>query len=494
MMKKLFVFALGVFLTMSFSASAMAETKVNFSGSYRVRAFYNNNFNLNSDTEDESKSSYFDNRVRVNFQLMPSDSLTMNIALTTEDWKWGQTSQGAYVSRPTTAQTDDGIVNFELRYAYMEIKTGIGLFKVGRMPGAAAGMATVGWEGTWLGSGFLDDAGNSSRDRIAYVLPMGNFELIATYEKKHELDDAAGRQGNRLANKYDQDWDEWTITPVYKFANGGVAVTMAYNKINSQFTSLYNADAIADILPVPVQQATAGLGGTSDIDAYYWSVNPGVALNFGPLGVHAELAYLSGKANWKNPTGTPSTWTDPATGITYDVKDEADLQTWAFYADMTYTFGPGLAGIQYAYISGDESLYDYTVDGVMTIGGDFTPFLIVYDRGTSFSGAAPNGQAMDIADAANQWMVGAWVDYSVTEDLMLHAAFGYFAVNEVPSKDWDKHVGTEFDLGLSYNIMSNLTYTLDAGYFWAGDYYKMGVSANDVGNAYCVKNTLEISF
>ena len=35
---------------------------------------------------------------------------------------------------------------------------------------------------------------------------------------------------------------------------------------------------------------------------------------------------------------------------------------------------------------------------------------------------------------------------------------------------------------------------LDMGYFWGGDYYKMGVSTNDVGNAYCIKNTLTISF
>jgi hypothetical protein len=62
---------------------------------------------------------------------------------------------------------------------------------------------------------------------------------------------------------------------------------------------------------------------------------------------------------------------------------------WAFYADVTYNFGPGLAGIQYAYVSGDESGYDYDVDGIQTIGADFTPFLIVYDRGTSFKGTPP---------------------------------------------------------------------------------------------------------
>jgi hypothetical protein len=491
-MRKLGIFALGVFLVMAFTAGAMAETKVNFKGSYRVRAFYKNNFNLNNETEDESKESYFDNRLRIDFQLMPSDQLTMNIGLTTEDWKWGQTGTKGFVTRPTTTQADDGIVNFELRYAYMDIKTSFGLFKVGRMPGNAAGLATVGWTGTWLGSGFLDDTAASARDRIAYTLPMGNFQLIAVYEKKHEVDASSGKKGDRTANQYDQDWDEWSITPVYKFANGGVACTFAYNKINSQFYQLEGNSPITDWLPYPVQQAITGP--TSDIDAYYWVINPGVALNFGPVGVHAEFAYASGKAEWTNPTGTPSTWTDPVTGKVYDINDEVDLMSLAFYADVTYNFGPGLVGIQYAYVSGDESTYDYDVDGIQTIGADFTPFLIVYDRGTSFKGTPVNGQAMNIGNEANQWMLGAWVDYSVTEDLMLHAALGYFAVNEIPSKDWDKHVGTEFDLGLKYKIMSNLSYQLDVGYFWTGDYYKMGVDTNEVGNAYCIKNTLQIKF
>jgi hypothetical protein len=136
-MKKLFILALGVFLVVAFTAGAMAETKVNFKGTYRVRAFYKNNHNLNSESDDESKESYFDNRLRIDFQLMPSDQLTMNIGLTTEDWRWGKTGQGTFVTRPTTVQADDGIVNFEIRYAYMDIKTSVGLFKIGRMPGSS---------------------------------------------------------------------------------------------------------------------------------------------------------------------------------------------------------------------------------------------------------------------------------------------------------------------------------------------------------------------
>ena len=226
--------------------------------------------------------------------MMPSDNLTMNIGLTTEDWRWGKTSQGAFVTRPTTTQSDDGVVNFEVRYAYMDINTAYGMFKVGRMPGSASGLATVGWTGTWLGSVFLDDTASSSRDRIAYILPMGNFQMIAVYEKKQELDDSTGNQGDRTANKYDQDWDEWSITPVYKFSNGGVACTFSYDKINSQFYTLESSDTVTQLLPVPVQMVTAGLGGTSDIDGYYWTINPGASVDFGPV------------ANWRMPRVKPS--------------------------------------------------------------------------------------------------------------------------------------------------------------------------------------------
>jgi hypothetical protein len=180
-------------------------------------------------------------------------------------------------------------------------------------------LATVGWTGTWWGSGFLDDTVLPLATVSLHVLPMGNFQLIAVYEKKHEVDDGTGKKGTRAANKYDQDWDEWSITPVYKFANGGVACTFAYNKINSQFYKLEAQSCYAAVAGSGAA-ATAGLGGTSDIDAYYWAINPGVAMDFGPVGIHVEAAYASGKAQWNNPTGTPATWTPGESPMTSKTK------------------------------------------------------------------------------------------------------------------------------------------------------------------------------
>ena len=57
-----------------------------------------------------------------------------------------------------------------------------------------------------------------------------------------------------------------------------------------------------------------------------------------------------------------------------------------------------------------------------------------------------------------------------------------------------KDYGTEFDVTASYKIYDNLTYTVGAGYLWAGDYYKGSVSTNKVGDTYLLMNKLQVTF
>ncbi|MBF0530808.1 MAG: hypothetical protein HQK55_16380, partial [Deltaproteobacteria bacterium] len=85
MLKKYLILALGMILIVAFAASAMADTKVDFSGTFRVRAFYNNNFTLQGKSAWESKRSYLDQRLRIDLKLMPTENLTLNLGLTTED-------------------------------------------------------------------------------------------------------------------------------------------------------------------------------------------------------------------------------------------------------------------------------------------------------------------------------------------------------------------------------------------------------------------------
>ena len=59
--------------------------------------------------------------------------------------------------------------------------------------------------------------------------------------------------------------------------------------------------------------------------------------------------------------------------------------------------------------------------------------------------------------------------HNITEDLMLHAAYGFMQMNEV-ADGVDDDFGSEFNLGLQYYIMKNLRYRAYLAYFMPGSY------------------------
>ncbi|MEW6266733.1 MAG: porin [Thermodesulfobacteriota bacterium] len=519
MKKRVGVFLLAMALAFVLTAPVLAASKVDFSGTFRVRAFYLNNLTLNPKAQWESKQSFLDERLRIDFKIMPTENLTLNVGLTTEDLTWGRQGTGQFANRPYgNATVPSSKTGFEIRYAWLTVKTPFGQFDVGRMMGDMAGLANLGWFGSELAyAGFLDDTDLNSRDRISWTYGAGNFTLNAFYEKKHEADSGTGAAALNANRKYDQDWDSIAVTPTFKFANGGVSLTLAYDRMHSQFADLAGNTAMAALLA----NTAAGFGGfiNSDIDGYLWSINPAAVLQFGPFGLHTELKYQTGQLKWRNVWNAPSR-AATAAGNQDEVKSEAELSGFAFYIDATYNYGPGLVGLEYAYLSGDKAATDYKITNIITAGWDFCPFLIVYDRAlawTDHDNATFNPTPVtNISDGANHWMIGAWWDHAVMEDLKLHAALGYFEVIEAgrnffTNREVKKSYGTEFDVSVLYTLMSNLTLQVDLGYFWPGDYWKQGwdneqeirnaggnkyqiESWSKAGNAYALKTTLTLSF
>ena len=94
------------------------------------------------------------------------------------------------------------------------------------------------------------------------------------------------------------------------------------------------------------------------------------------------------------------------------------------------------------------------------VGGDYGPAvgLLLGDGG--------------IPPCAKPTTTGAWWffwQHNITEDLMLHAAYGFMQMNEV-ADGVDDDFGSEFDLGLQYFIMKNLRYRAYLAYFMPGSY------------------------
>lgn len=441
MLKRSFILVLGLLLIAAFSTPVIAETKVDFSGSYRVRANYFNNLNLADESGDEAKSSYFDQRLRMMFKIMPSENLTMTVATQALDNKWGTSVYSKRYNLDAAGNTS----SLEVYYAYMDIKTSFGVFSFGRMAAGLAGLTAMGYNGSSLNPSNVFDA-ESPKMRIKHTYRRGPLTLWTVYQKDVEKDFA---NDPVLGPGADEDKDSYVFMPQYMFANGGINACFGYIMDHTNPGFEQNA----------------------------WWFNPSVMYNFGPLGLHAEGSFIYGDMN----NGA----------LLVGQTGDADLEGYAVYLDATYKYGPGTVGLQYAWFQGDDDPTDKTFKGLATAGGDFNPFFLTTNIGLD--------HAYDLVDGSNYWMLGAWVDHNISEDLMLHAAAGYFGINEPgqktlnPAEDAAKDYGMEFNAGMTYQIMSNLNWELQLAYFVSGDYLKDKLG-REVGNAYAMRNVLTLKF
>ena len=468
-LKTVVILCLSALLVLAFTAPALAETKVDFSGAFRVRHWTRNNTaTLADESEDEFAQQYFDQRFRLYTTFMPSEALAVDIKMEAANNKWGTQESGLRYVRAarnpnvltsvTGVDSDgDGVIDAlqttstslggahydsspEFYEAYMTIKSKLGMFVIGRSSASVAGLQLLGYSGSGFQASEVFDS-EGPADRIKWGIPIGNFFIAALYQKNLELDEALA------AN--DQDSDMFAFQPVIKFANGAANFLVAHLR----------------------SRTTPGV----DINATMF--DPSALVQFGPVALHGEFKYFIGTMDFED-----------------DALEDQDLTGWAFYIDVLYNYGPGEVCLQYFYSSGDDDASDNELGGQAGSGADFTPFLVATD--STVSGPI-GGQTLN--DASNWSMVGLWADHSITEDLMIHAAVGYFRINEVGEEagypaDTDNHYGNEIDLGLQWNLMGNLTFTTIAGYFMSGDYFQFGDDNVEVGDAYVWKNQLNLSF
>lgn len=441
MLKRVSCVVLGVFLAAAFCTPVIAETKVEFSGNYRVRANYFNNLNVAGDNGDEEKSSYFDQRLRMNLKIMPSESLVMNVSAQALDNKWGTSD---YKKRYWLDQTGNSS-SVEIYFAYMDVMTSFGKFSFGRMVAGLGGLATMGYNGSVLNASNVFDT-ETPKMRIRHTYRNGGLIVWTAYEKLVEKDFANNSAAGPGA---DEDSDILIFMPQYMFKNGGANICVCY--------------VMDHTLP--------------GFETNFWWINPAAMWNFGPIGLHAEGLIVTGDME----NG----------GLLVGKTGSGDVEGYSFYLDATYKYGQGVAGLQYAWFQGDDDPTDATFKGMAKAGEDFNPFFLTTNIGLDHAG--------NLYNASNYWLLGAWVDHNISEDLLFHAAAGYFGINEPgkkklnASEDAASDYGMEFNAGVTYQIMSNLSWELQLAYFVAGDYLKDSLG-HEVGNAYGMRNVLTLKF
>ena len=462
MSKKIFVLAFAALLVVAFAGSSLAATKFTFKGTYMVRSFLDTNPTLNDDDSGDGNYAWIDHELCMSTKFQVSKRLWLTVDIkalgenvwgTTTSYKeWGGSGDGVDAAW-VPARAQGNISAPEVEKVYMNIMTGFGLFRVGRMTGGSAGLVTFGHGHGPVGYQFRPFDNSQPRDRIWWNT-MGTFGkqfmMLAVYEKKLENTDWSTAAAGRGTST--QDYDAYFVLLQYKWKTGGVNTVLGRYVQNTA-------------------NATA-----ADNKTYIYLVNPALHLVFGGFQLNLEMLYLPGEIDF-------APWME-ALGV-----EDIDIEQFGYYADAQYNYGAGNVGVLYMFNPGDDPTTADKIESLMGAGDQFTPLYHVFGNYyTDFN----------LHDAINYSAVILWWDHSLTENLMMHAAYGWVKRDQrvyAAALDESDEYGSEFDFGLKYQVMENLEYQVHFAYFMPGDWIK-AFKANAAGaattNGIEIDNTIQI--
>ncbi|MDP3028052.1 MAG: hypothetical protein Q8O04_00855 [Deltaproteobacteria bacterium] len=470
MKKGLIIIAAALFVA-AMVLPAMA-VDMSLSGYYRVRGFYQSNADQGQVTPWEGTNPYgganaygspeawWDHHLQLNPVFKVADNLklvTRVSAFNNQMFGSGSTS-GAITTKNSATGSDfatfndpDGADNIIFNRAYIEWATPKGTLKIGRQD---------------AGTTFLPFA-NSERDgdRIRYNSPTwSGFNFSAYYEKLTESSVTSGH------NIGDEDKDSYVLRLNYAQPCWwlGYGLDFVRDRTSSSGIAIppyaaYKADYFLHHVALKANDPT---------NTYFFE---------------GELQLQAG--DYKD-----------YYGATADI----DRKGWGYYAAVGMKKAPLTVALATAFTSGDDNAADdYKVGPAF--GLDFQPLYIatgpysnILTSQSGTSGGAMSDTALSGLPSATRCNTGAKAyvlsaDYQCSPELALHGALGAAYADKVGA-GVDDEFGTEFDLGLKYQIMSNLAYELHFGYLWTGDFFKGPAGKYTTDDIYQIDHSLTLSF
>ena len=382
--------------------------------------------------DDDATDAYMTMRMRVRTDFYISDNLNITTRFDALD----------NIRWGSDEPQDDGGENIDWDRAFMTITGEYGLFNVGRMNG-----------GTW---GTLFNDTDTERDRIKYVKSFGDLTVIAIYEKNVE--------GDEGVDVSDQDRDTYYIAPYYKMENATFGVLTGYvnNKSNPDQTDQFFA-----VIPYAVSQ-------------------------FGPFGLQGELRYNGfGDRDFDDPALEDRDFEN----LTWNIEGSFSMDMFKFELGWVHVDGQG-----------DET--DDIVGYGAAIGDDWEKVWILTGSTDDTTAAALGGlgNLSETGSAAGGPLAqhGADIFYGgVTvmpmEGLDVGLLVAYAQTDEDTNAvgvDVDDEYGWEYDLRMNYKIYDNLTYSLIAAYFDAGDFWVEagGVEDGNLEDNFHLYHVLSMTF
>jgi hypothetical protein len=234
-------------------------------------------------------------------------------------------------------------------------------------------------------------------------------------------------------------------------------ITYAFNKdivagVDVSFLQSQNGSALSaasgSTTPTP-----AVLGWKADL----WNIGANIKANVAGFKLYATADIQAGEAN--------------------NLGTKYPFRGFALTGGAAYTFAPVTLGLDLGYGSGDRKT-DQKYTTFMTAQADQAKFSYwVYDYFTINSAGNRDGGLQNLfqasinakANVLNNLMLGANVS-------LLRAARKAYGggniVADVPIQTASSNIGTEVDLYLNYQIDKGLRFYVDAGYLFAGNYWK----------------------
>jgi hypothetical protein len=395
-----------------------------------------------NDSDYEATDAWFQHKFTIDATMKVNDAISVKSRIRLVDYAtvWGSQDD-------TTVGNG---ANFAVKRLWMIYKSPIGQWEIGRRPAGA-------WEGEFIN--------NSTRaDRIMWKsgkMLGDSFSMYAFYQKSKESDAyyatwADFLTGNINAATDDMDSDYYEVYGAFT----------GYGKTSLAFG--YARDRTLDI------------PNGSSTDKYRIKSYGKYPLT-DMLGLQYEFDYIWGDKDINNALGT-----------------SYEIDAFAFMTALDMNFGAATANLMYFYISGDSDGTDRDLDAYSSAkgtGNDFQPLYVLTGYQTSLLNndrGAWNEYGFAARTAGAHGFVAA-ADFSASEKLAFHGAAGWAkAADERTGFDTD--YGFELDAGASYKLLDNLTYNLNFGYLWTGDFFQMANPNNNVSDITILYNNISMSF
>ncbi len=177
----------------------------------------------------------------------------------------------------------------------------------------------------------------------------------------------------------------------------------------------------------------------------------------------------------------------------YETDGGADMDddSWAVMVEAGGKFDALDATLSYWYLSGDDDADDED-ESFGLAGNDWQPLMIMTGEEAGVLNAKDGATVYNaLASALGQHMIVASFGYTVDDKLSLNSAIGGGWLEEDAGGDDD--LGWEVNVGAAYKLLDNLTYSLNFGYWDAGDAIVDNLNTEE-DDVMMVKNTLNMTF